>query len=434
MSQQNTFNERRKAAIPAGLAQHLDMMIDRAENAEYWDEAGKRYIDFGAGIAVANTGHRHPKVIARVKLQLDRYTHLSFQTTPYEGYLALCERLNALAPGDFPKKTFLVNTGAEANENAIKVARAATGRSAFVAFSGAFHGRTLMTMSLTGKTVPYKAGFGPLVPDVYHVPFPTPYRGITEADSLRALDTLFKSEVDPSRVAGIIIEPVQGEGGFNPASASLMKSLRQLCDTHGILLIADEIQTGFCRTGRMFAMDHLGVAPDIITMAKGLGGGFPIAAITGRASVMDKIPAGGLGSTFAGNPLSCAAALAVIDVLAEEKLAERAVQVGERVMRRFKAWSDDERFGCVGNVRGLGAMVAVEFVKDRETREPWPEVVKTLTRVAADRGLILLTCGVYGNVVRVLAPLTIPFDQLEEGLDIFEAALHASLAELQEPA
>ena len=314
MSQNKTFTERRKAAIPAGLAQHLDMMIDRAENAEYWDEAGKRYIDFGAGIAVANTGHRHPKVVAQVKSQLDRYTHVSFQTTPYEGYLALCERLNTLTPGDFPKKTFLVNTGAEANENAIKVARAATGRSAFVAFSGAFHGRTLMTMSLTGKTVPYKAGFGPLVPDVYHVPFPTPYRGITEADSLRALDTLFKSEVDPGRVAGIIIEPVQGEGGFNPASASLMRSLRQLCDTHGILLIADEIQTGFCRTGRMFAMEHMGVAPDIITMAKGLGGGFPIAAITGRASVMDKIPAGGLGSTFAGNPLSCAAALAVIDL------------------------------------------------------------------------------------------------------------------------
>ena len=232
-------------------------MIDRAENAEYWDEAGKRYIDFGAGIAVANTGHRHPKVVAQVKSQLDRYTHVSFQTTPYEGYLALCERLNTLTPGDFPKKTFLVNTGAEANENAIKVARAATGRSAFVAFSGAFHGRTLMTMSLTGKTVPYKAGFGPLVPDVYHVPFPTPYRGITEADSLRALDTLFKSEVDPGRVAGIIIEPVQGEGGFNPASASLMRSLRQLCDTHGILLIADEIQTGFCRTGRTVSYTHL---------------------------------------------------------------------------------------------------------------------------------------------------------------------------------
>jgi len=289
-----------------------------------------------------------------------------------------------------------------------------------------------MTMSLTGKTVPYKAGFGPLVPDVYHVPFPTPYRGITEADSLRALDTLFKSEVDPGRVAGIIIEPVQGEGGFNPASASLMRSLRQLCDTHGILLIADEIQTGFCRTGRMFAMEHMGVAPDIITMAKGLGGGFPIAAITGRASVMDKIPAGGLGSTFAGNPLSCAAALAVIDILAEESLAERAIQVGERVTRRFKAWSDDDRLPCVGDVRGLGAMVAVEFVKDRESREPWPELVKALTRSAADRGLILLTCGVYGNVVRVLAPLTIPFAQLEEGLDIFEAALQEALAESRE--
>lgn len=430
MLQKQSFTQRRQAAIPAGLAQHLDMMIDRAENAEFWDEAGKRYIDFGAGIAVANTGHRHPAVIAKVREQLDRYTHLSFQTTPYEGYLALCEALNVLAPGDFPKKTFLVNTGAEANENAIKVARAATGRSAFVAFSGAFHGRTLMTMSLTGKTVPYKAGFGPLMPDVFHVPFPSPYRGVSEADSLRALDALFKSEVDPGRVAGIIVEPVQGEGGFNPASPAFLRSLRQLCDTHGILLIADEIQTGFCRTGRMFAMEHMGVAPDLVTMAKGLGGGFPIAAITGRASIMDKVPAGGLGSTFAGNPMSCAAALAVIETLHAERLAERAVQVGDRLMDRFKRWADPQGLPCVGDVRGLGAMVAVEFVRDRGTREPWPELVKAVTRHAADRGLILLTCGVYGNVIRVLAPLTIPFEQLAEGLDIFEAALQAAREEL----
>jgi len=431
VTQELSFSERRAKAVPASLAQHLDFMIDRAENAQYWDESGKRYIDFGAGIAVANTGHRHPDVVAAIKQQLDRFTHVSFQTTPYEGYLALCERLNALTPGDFAKKTLLVNTGAEANENAIKIARAATGRSAFVAFSGAFHGRTLMAMSLTGKTVPYKAGFGPLVPEVYHVPFPTPYRGVSEADSLNALETLFRAEVDPGRVAGIIIEPVQGEGGFNPASPALMQALRALCDQHGILLIADEIQTGFARTGRMFAMEHMGVAADIVTMAKGLGGGLPIAALTGRADVLDKVPMGGLGSTFAGNPLSCAAALAVIDVLQRERLAERAVEVGARVTRRLQCWADDARLGCVGDVRGLGAMVAAEFVKDMANRTPWPELVQAITRHAARRGLVLLTCGVYGNVIRVLTPLTIAFDQLEEGLDIFETAIGDALAELR---
>ncbi|MFQ1061435.1 4-aminobutyrate--2-oxoglutarate transaminase [Bordetella trematum] len=431
MSQASNFGERRALAIPASLTQHLHMMIDRAENAEYWDEAGKRYIDFGAGIAVANTGHRHPDVVAAVKQQLDRFTHVSFQTTPYEGYLALCERLNVLVPGDFAKKSFLVNTGAEANENAVKIARAATGRSAFVAFSGAFHGRTLMAMSLTGKTVPYKAGFGPLVPEVYHVPFPTPYRGVSEADSLSALESLFRAEVDPGRVAGIIVEPVQGEGGFNPASPALMKQLRALCDQHGILLIADEIQTGFARTGRMFAMEHMGVAADIVTLAKGLGGGLPIAAVTGRAEVLDKVPVGGLGSTFAGNPLSCAAALAVIEVLQREKLADRAAEVGARVTQRFRRWVDDTRLGCVGDVRGLGAMVAAEFVHDTQSRKPWPELVKAVTRHAARRGLVLLTCGVHGNVIRVLAPLTIPFEQLEEGLDIFEASLQDALAEMR---
>jgi len=425
------FAERRAKAIPISLSQHLDIMIAHAENAEYRDDNGKRYIDFGAGIAVANTGHRHPDVVEAVRQQLDRFAHVSFQTTPYEGYLALCERLNALVPGDFVKKTFLVNTGAEANENAIKIARAATGRSAFVAFSGAFHGRTLMTMSLTGKTVPYKAGFGPLVPEVYHVPFPTPYRGVTEADSLNALNTLFSAQVDPQRVAGIIIEPVQGEGGFNPASPAFMQQLRTLSDQHGIVLIADEIQTGFARTGRMFAMEHMGAVADIVTMAKGLGGGLPIAALTGRADLLDKVPVGGLGSTFAGNPLSCAAALAVINILQREHLAERAIELGASLMQRFHRWAADARLACVGDVRGLGAMVAVEFVQDVASRQPWPALVQAITRHAARRGLVLLTCGVYGNVIRVLVPLTIPFDQLQEGLDIFEVAISEALDELR---
>ncbi len=425
MSTNASLTARRAAAIPDALSKHLDVYIERAENAELWDVEGRRYVDFAAGIAVANTGHRHPKVQAAVKAALDKIVHTSFQITGYEDYVALCEKLNAITPGDFAKKSFLVTTGAEANENAVKIARAATGRSAFVAFSGAFHGRTLMTMSLTGKTVPYKAGFGPLVNDVFHLPFPIPFHGVSEQDSLDALTRLFASEVDPSRVAGIFIEPVQGEGGFYPAPASFLVKLRQICDKHGILLIADEIQTGFARTGRLFAMEHAGVAADIVTMAKGLGGGFPIAAVTARASVMEKIPAAGLGGTYAGNPLSCAAALAVLEVIEEESLADRAIQVGHRLRTAFESWAEPS----IGEVRGLGAMVAIEFVK--ADGAPWPELVRTLTRTAAKNGLVLLSCGVYGNVVRILAPLTIPMPVLDEGIAILKKSLVQSLAELE---
>lgn len=421
---------RRGAAIPAGLSKYLDVYIDRAENAELWDVEGRRYVDFAAGIAVNNTGHRHPRVVESVRRQLDKVTHTSFQTTPYVDYIELCERLNSLVPGDFAKKSYLVSTGAEAIENAVKIARAATGRSAFVAFSGAFHGRTLMAMTLTGKTAPYKVGFGPLVQDVFHLPFPISYHGITEEESLKALDRFFKVEVDPTRVAGIIVEPVQGEGGFYPAPPTFLRSLREICDRYGILLIADEIQTGFARTGRMFAMEHAGVAADIVTMAKGLGGGFPIAAVTGRAEVMDKIPMGGVGSTFAGNPLSCAAALAVLDIIEEEGLIARAEEIGRRLRERFDAWQAGNEFACIGEVRSLGAMVAVEFVRDRSTREPWPELVKALTQAAARNGLLLLSCGVHANVVRVLTPLTIPFDTLDEGLAILEKSLSETLQSL----
>ena len=430
MSTNASLTARRSAAIPAGLSKHLDVYIDRAENSELWDIEGRRYIDFAAGIAVNNTGHRHPKVVERVRAQLEKVTHTSFQTTPYIDYVELCEKLNALLPGDFAKKTFLVSTGAEAIENAAKIARAATGRSAFVAFSGAFHGRTLMAMTLTGKTAPYKVGFGPLVPDVFHLPFPIAYHGITEQEALKALDRFFKSEVDPTRVAGIFVEPVQGEGGFYPAPVTFLRALREICDHHGILLIADEIQTGFARTGKMFAMEHAGVAADIVTMAKGLGGGFPIAAVTGRAEVMDRIPPGGVGSTFAGNPLSCAAALAVLEVIAEEQLCARAEEVGSRLRQTFDEWFTGNEFSCIGDVRNLGAMVAIEFVRDRNSREPWPELVKALTQKAAENGLLLLSCGVNVNVVRVLAPLTIPFERLDEGVTILKESLRSTLLEL----
>ncbi len=417
---------RRSAAIPAGLAKHSDIYIDRAENAELWDVEGTRYVDFAAGIAVTNTGHRHPKVLDRVRQQLDRVTHTSFQTTPYEDYVTLCERLNALVPGDFAKKTFLVTTGAEAIENAAKIARAVTGRSALIAFSGAFHGRTLLAMTLTGKTVPYKAGFGPLVGDIYHAPFPIAFHGVSEEESLEALQQIFRVQADPSRVAAIFIEPVQGEGGFYPAPASFLRKLREICTEHGILLVADEIQTGFGRTGKMFAMEHAGVSADLVTLAKGLGGGFPIAAITGRADVMDRIPAGGVGSTFAGNPLACAAALAVLDVMAEEKLVERAQEIGRRIRARLDRWAEGNEFPTIGEVRGQGAMVAIEFVTDRATRAPAPDLAKKVTKLALDSGLLVLNCGIRGNGVRLLPALTIPFDILDEGLDRLEAVIRAA--------
>ncbi len=417
---------RRSAAIPAGLAKHSDIYIERAENAELWDVEGKRYVDFAAGIAVTNTGHRHPRVIDRVRRQLDLVTHTSFQTTPYEDYVSLCERLNAMVPGDFAKKTFLVTTGAEAIENAAKIARAVTGRSALIAFSGAFHGRTLLAMSLTGKTVPYKAGLGPLAGDIYHAPFPIPFHGISEADALEALQQIFRVQADPSRVAAVFIEPIQGEGGFYPASPSFLRALRAICTEHGILLIADEIQTGFARTGRMFAMEHAGVAADIVTMAKGLGGGFPIAAITGRADIMDRIPAGGVGSTFAGNPLACAAALAVLDIIEDEKLVDRALEIGRRIKARLEPWAQGNEFPTIGEVRGQGAMVALEFVTDRATRKPAPELAKAVTKIALDSGLLVLNCGIRGNGVRLLPPLTIDFDTLDEGLDRLEAAIRAA--------
>ncbi|WP_334175032.1 4-aminobutyrate--2-oxoglutarate transaminase [Pseudoxanthobacter sp.] len=425
------LTERRIAAIPSALSRHLDVFIARAENAELWDIEGNRYIDFASGIAVTNTGHRHPKVIERVRRQLDCVTHTSFQTTPYADYVTVCERLNDLVPGDFPKKTYLVSTGAEAIENAVKIARAATGRQAFVAFGGAFHGRTLMATTLTGKSVPYKHGFGPLVPDVWHVPYPVAYRGLSSADALAALETLFRTELHPSRVAGIVVEPVQGEGGFNPAPADFLQALRRICDEHGILLIVDEIQTGFARTGRMFAIEHAGIAADLMTLAKGLGGGFPIAAVTGRADVMEKVPPGGIGGTFAGNPLSCAAALAVLDVIAEEKLVERAAVIGERLSATLGQWQRSNAFACIGDVRGLGSMVAFELVHDRDPGRPWPELTKRLTQIAAGRGLVLLSCGVYGNVIRVLAPLTISDALLDEGLSVLRQSLEAALKEME---
>jgi 4-aminobutyrate aminotransferase/(S)-3-amino-2-methylpropionate transaminase len=415
------LHKRRQAAIPRGVSNSLAVYADRACNSEVWDVEGRRYIDFASGISVLNTGHVHPKVKAAIAQQLEKLTHACFQVTPYQSYVALAEKLNELAPGETPKKTLFLTTGAEAVENAVKIARYRTQRSAVIAFTGGFHGRTLACISLTGKVSPYKAGFGPMLPEVFHLPFPMPYHGITTEHSLQALTQLFKASVDPARVAAIILEPVLGEGGFHQAPADLLRKLRALCDQHGILLIADEIQSGFGRTGRMFAIEHSGVEPDLMTIAKSVAGGVPLSAVIGKAEIMDAPPPGGLGGTFAGSPLGCAAGLAVLEVMQEEQLLERAQHVGRFISSRLKGLQ--ARFPCIGDVRGPGAMVAIELVRNRRPDSPDTELTRALVQAAGRRGLILLACGMYGNVIRFLTPLTIPDAHLKEGFKLFEESL-----------
>ncbi|MGO9452217.1 MAG: 4-aminobutyrate--2-oxoglutarate transaminase [Candidatus Binataceae bacterium] len=417
---------RLQSAVPRGVSVLLPVFAASAENAEIHDVEGRRYIDFAGGIGVLNIGHRHPRVLAAVQQQLQAITHACFQVTPYEPYVHLAERLNELTPGSAPKKTIFLTTGAEAIENAIKIARYATGRPGVIAFGGAFHGRTMMALAATGKMNPYKAGFGPFPGDVYHVPFPNEYRGGSTAATLAAIEELFHSSIAPDRVAAVIIEPVQGEGGFNVAPFDLLREIRALCDRHGILMIADEIQTGFGRTGRMFAVEHAGVVPDMMTTAKSLAGGFPLSAVTGRADVMDTVPAGGLGGTYAGNPVACAAALAVLDVMRDEDILGRAEKLGARVRERLLAMH--QRLGCIGEVRGLGAMLAIELVRDRATREPAPDLARKTVLKAAELGLIILSCGLHANVLRVLVPLTVPLETADEGMSILERALESASA------
>lgn len=412
------WHARRLAATPRGVAVMGDFFIDHAKNAEFWDIEGRRFIDFAGGIAVLNTGHVHPKVQAAVAAQLARFTHSCYQVVPYTEYVDLAERINAIVPIEGPAKTAFFSTGAEAIENAIKIARAATRRSGVIAFGGAFHGRSLFAVSMTGKVQPYKAGFGPFPPEIYHVPFPCHCASLD--DVKHAMEQLFKCDIEPSRVAAIVFEPVQGEGGFNVIQAAAATWLRALCDTHGILLIADEVQTGFARTGRMFAMEHFDVKPDLITMAKSMAGGTTLSAVSGRAEVMDAPAPGGLGGTYAGNPLAIAAAHAVLDVMAEEGLCDRAMVLGERLMSMLtKRQAADAR---IGDVRGLGAMVACEFVNPA-TGAPDMDRAKKVQQAALAQGLLLLTCGVYGNVIRFLFPLTIEDAIFEEGLTILDAAL-----------
>ena len=417
------INQRRLDATARGVGVMCNFYVDRAENATIWDVEGNQYTDFAAGIAVLNTGHRHPKIVAAIQAQLERFTHTAFQIVPYESAVSLAERINALVPIDGARKTAFFTTGAEAVENAIKIARVSTGRPGVIAFGGGFHGRTMMGLALTGKVQPYKAGFGPFPGEVYHLPFPAPLRGVSVQDSLNALEHLFKCDIDPARVAAIIIEPVQGEGGFNVADADLLAGLRKVCDQHGILLIADEVQTGFGRTGKLFAMQHYAVRPDIMTMAKSLAGGMPLSAVCGRAEVMDAANPGGLGGTYAGNPLAVAAAHAVLDVIVQEQLLARSVTLGARLEEFLSGLA--ERVPAIAEVRGLGSMVAMECV-DAQTRAPDSALVARIQKEALERGLLLLSCGQYGNVIRFLYPLTIPDAQFDAALQTLEQAVVAA--------
>lgn len=420
MTNNQALQVRKESATPRGVAVFANFFAARAENALLWDADERRFIDFGGGIGVLNTGHRHPRVMAAVRRQLDLFTHTAYQVVPTEGYVALAERLNRLAPGPSPKKTALFTTGAEAVENAIKIARAFTQRPGVIALGGGFHGRTFMGMALTGKVVPYKKGFGPLPGSVYHVPAPVALNGVSVADTLDAIDAVFKNDIDPAQVAAFIVEPVQGEGGFHVMPPALLRALRGICDSHGILLIADEVQSGFARTGRMFAMDHHDVLPDLMTFAKSLAGGLPLSAVTGRADVMDAAAPGGLGGTYAGNPLAVAAAHAVLDVIDDEHLCERSDILGARLRARLQTARETQP--RIAEVRGLGSMLAVEF-RDPATGAPDADFTKRVQARALAEGLLLLVCGTHGNVIRFLHPLTIEDAVFDEAMAILARAL-----------
>lgn len=422
MTSNANLQQRRVAAVPRGVGNAYAIFAESAKNAEIKDVEGRRLIDFAGGIAVMNTGHGHPKIVQAVKDQLEKFSHTCFQVTPYESYIRLAERLNKLAPGPTPKKTIFLTTGAEAVENAVKIARAHTKRTGVIAFSGAFHGRTMLGMALTGKVVPYKVGFGPFPGEVYHVPFPDPALKDDGALSLKVLETMFKADIAPDNVAAIIIEPVQGEGGFNIVPFAFMKALRELCTKHGICFIVDEIQTGFARTGKMFAHEHAGIEADLITVAKSLAGGFPLSGVIGKAEIMDAPAAGGLGGTYGGSPIGCAAANAVLDVLEEEKLVDRSNKIGKLMTDRLAEMKKKNSFGNrIGDIRGLGAMVACDLVK--ADGSPDADLTKAVVNKAGENGLILLSCGVNGNVLRFLMPLTAEDGIIQEGFDVLEKTI-----------
>lgn len=417
------WQKRKQDVFARGMGNLLPVYVERARNAEVWDVEGKRYIDFASGIAVVNTGHSHPEIVAAIQKQVEAFSHTCIMVAPYANAVELAEKLVSYAPFDDGRVVF-VSTGAEAVENAVKIARAKTGRPGVIAFGGSFHGRTNLCMGLTGKVVPYKKGFGPFTPEIFHVPFPAEYLGVSAGDSLEALEQVFKNDIEASRVAAIIIEPVQGEGGFYPVPDGFLKSIRELCDRHGIVFICDEIQTGFGRTGKMFSCEWDGVEPDIITLAKGIAGGFPIAAVVGKQAVMDGPEPGGLGGTYAGSPIGCAAGLAALGVIEKEGLCERAVVLGNR-LRGGLGELQEKYPDRIGDIRGRGAMIAMELVQGGDVDRPDADLAKALVSESAKRGVLLLSCGVRGNVIRILTPLTIPYDHLDEGMGILAETFDA---------
>ncbi|MFM1848010.1 MAG: 4-aminobutyrate aminotransferase [Pseudomonadota bacterium] len=419
----NVLLERRKNAVPRGVSTAHPVFVSHAKNAELWDVEGNRYIDFAGGIGVQNFGHCHPDVVAAITAQASKVIHSAFQVTAYEPYIELAEEMNRRAPINGPVKTIFFSTGAEAGENAVKISRAATKRAGVISFIGGFHGRSLLAMTLTGKVLPYKKTFGPMAGSVFHAPFPMEYHGVSVDDAIHGIERIFKASIDPSEVAAIMFETVQGEGGFYQAPLDFIKRIREICDKHGILMIADEVQCGFGRTGKLFAIEHSGVKPDIIVTAKSIAGGLPLSAVIGRAEVMDAPEPGGLGGTYAGNPVACAAGLAILKLMDREKLLERSVHLGEKLKARIASLAASGKFPFIGEVRGIGGMVAFELVKDQASHEPAPELAKQLTGIALTQGLILLSCGVYANTIRILVPITAEDAIIDEALTLLERSL-----------
>ncbi|GED46165.1 4-aminobutyrate transaminase [Vreelandella aquamarina] len=417
------LNELKQKYVAAGAASPATAFADRAENAEIWDADGNRFIDFAGGIGVLNVGHRHPKVVAAVKAQLDKVMHTCQTVMPYEGYVKVAEKLSHIVPVRGHAKVMLANSGAEALENAVKIARAATGRSNVICFDGGYHGRTFYTMAMNGKVAPYQTDFGPMPGTVFRAPYPVPYHGVSEDEAIRGLKMTLKTDANPKDTAAIILEPVLGEGGFYPAPTSFLKKIREICDEHGMLMIIDEVQSGFGRTGKMFAIEHSGVEPDMMTMAKSMADGMPISAIVGTDKVMDASGPNSLGGTYTGSPTACAAALAVMEVFEEENILEKSQTLGETLAARFNEWQG--KFDCIDHVRNMGAMAAFELVNNKTDRTPNPELAAALCKKAREEGLILLSCGMYGNTIRFLMPVTIEDDVLNEGLDIIESCLES---------
>jgi 4-aminobutyrate aminotransferase len=425
MNTNSDFDHRRNKAVARAIGYTSTFTAARAENAELWDVEGKRYIDFCGGIGCQNVGHRHPKVIAAIENQLGQLTHTCFQISPYKSYIELAERINALAPGDFEKKSLFFSSGGEAIENAIKIARYYTRKPAIITFTNGYHGRSYMGMGLSARMSPFKEGFRPFPTEIYRIPFPDDYHRVSREDAIRGIETLLKSDADADSIGAVIFEPVQGEGGYNIANGEFLHWLREFCNRHNIVLIADEIQTGCGRSGKMFACEHFDLAPDLTCIGKSIGGGLPLSGVVGRADIIDSVPPGGLGGTFGGNPLGCAAALAVLDVIEEEKLLDRGQELGDRIGKRFAEMASSDEFSCVGDARGLGAMNAIEIVKDHASRQPARELTDAIISAALEQGLILIGAGPERNVIRVLVPLTAPFELIDEGLDILESAIRS---------